>query len=279
MDFIHINPHIRVAIHIKKLDDFSLLSRKHYNYDCRIFYFLDGTGICSIGNSKYKITPGLFVYIPPGNYYSFDVSPDIKYYVLDFDLTDEFADMKDSLGVSYGAIDKQMIPQYVMQEEFKRTIVHKSEKIREYIKNCVEEFSSVRKYYRSAASSALKTGFIELMREIELSDSRTLANNVIEYVRENYHNPYISNKDIAEHFGYHPYYISNLVKSTTGVTLRKFIIKHRLREAKKLLTSTKLSMSEIAEKSGFQSATYFNELFKDYNGVTLLTYRKIHKHM
>ena len=30
MDFIHINPHIRVAIHIKKLDDFSLLSRKHY---------------------------------------------------------------------------------------------------------------------------------------------------------------------------------------------------------------------------------------------------------
>lgn len=279
MDFIHINPHIRVANCFSNLDNFSLLSRKHYNYDCRIFYFLEGTGVCSIGNSKYKVTPGLFVYIPPGNNYSFDVSHDIKYYVLDFDLTDEFAEMKDSLGVSYDAVDKKMIPQYAMQEEFKRPIIHKSDRVREYIKKCVDEFSGVRKYYRSAASASLKAGFIELMREIELSDSRTLTNNVIEYVRDNYHNPYISNKDIAEHFGYHPYYISNLVKGATGVTLRKFIIKHRLREAKKLLSSTKLSISEIAKKSGFQSATYFNELFKEYNGVTPLTYRKIHKHM
>ena len=89
MDFVHINPHIRVATCYSDLDDFSALSRKHYNYDCRIFYFLRGTGICCIGNSKYKVSPCTFIYIPPNSYYNFDLSPDVKYYILNIYLTDE----------------------------------------------------------------------------------------------------------------------------------------------------------------------------------------------
>lgn len=279
MDFSHINPHVRVADLIFELEDYTLLSNLHYNYDCRIFYFIEGSGSCTIDNLNFKVMPNMIVYIPPGKGYSFQVSPDIKYYILNFDLTDKFSHLKESLGVSYETFDMSILPKYEMPEEFKRVIFHKSERLRESLKKCVEEFRNMRQYYRGSASASLKMCLVELMREIDLSYAHSVANKVTEFVRNNYANPYLSNKDIAVHFGYHPYYVSNLVKDATGLSLRQYIIKHRLREAKKLLTTTKLSMTDVAVKSGFQTVTYFNKQFKEHNGITPLTYRKIHKHM
>ena len=47
----------------------------------------------------------------------------------------------------------------------------------------------------------------------------------------------------------------------------------RLNRAKELLTSTALSINEIASHTGFESVFYFSKLFKKKNGASPRSYR------
>ena len=57
-----------------------------------------------------------------------------------------------------------------------------------------------------------------------------------------------------------------LFKKKTGFPPQQFLINERLSYAKRLLSSTDLTVEEISEKCGFQSAFYFSNLFKKKTG-------------
>ena len=59
-----------------------------------------------------------------------------------------------------------------------------------------------------------------------------------------------------------------LFKKTTGITPAKYILNLRIEESVSLLTSTELSLEEIAERTGFGSSTYMNRIFKQKLGCT-----------
>ena len=71
-------------------------------------------------------------------------------------------------------------------------------------------------------------------------------------------------------------YINSLVKKATGMALRHYLIHVRVRVAKNLLCSTKMDMRAIAKRCGFNTATYFNKVFKQETGMTPGEYRKTH---
>ena len=48
----------------------------------------------------------------------------------------------------------------------------------------------------------------------------------------------------------------------------QFIAQVRIREAARLLTSTSLSMEDIAERTGFPNPAYFSRVFKRITGRT-----------
>jgi AraC-like DNA-binding protein len=58
----------------------------------------------------------------------------------------------------------------------------------------------------------------------------------------------------------------------------KKILKDRLmQEARKLLLSSELSVSEISYKLNFEDNSYFNKVFKHETGITPKNFRDIHK--
>ncbi len=59
-----------------------------------------------------------------------------------------------------------------------------------------------------------------------------------------------------------------LFKKATGITPAKYILNLRIEESVSLLTSTELSLEEIAERTGFGSSTYMNRIFKQKLGCT-----------
>ncbi len=61
---------------------------------------------------------------------------------------------------------------------------------------------------------------------------------------------------------------NDLFKISFGVTPNRYIILTRVEFAKTLLGSGYLSISEIAEKSGFSDIYYFSKLFKKEVGVS-----------
>lgn len=69
-------------------------------------------------------------------------------------------------------------------------------------------------------------------------------------------------------------YFHKIYLSAFGVTFRQDAIKSRLTYACKLLLETKLSVSAIAEKCGYESDSYFMRQFRQHMGCTPTEYRK-----
>ena len=99
-----------------------------------------------------------------------------------------------------------------------------------------------------------------------------MVENLDKYIRENVGDE-ISNTEIGAIFGYHPFYVSKVLKEKKGQTLRQYIISYRLKSAKKMLEVTAKSVGEIAEECGFTDASYFTKTFKSVMGITPKEYR------
>lgn len=82
---------------------------------------------------------------------------------------------------------------------------------------------------------------------------------------------------VARKLGISIHDASYLINKVTGDNFYNFINRHRVEEAKKLLTSgkaEKLNMLGIAFESGFNSKTAFNTAFKKYVGISPSEYVK-----
>ena len=84
----------------------------------------------------------------------------------------------------------------------------------------------------------------------------------------------ITRKEIAEFAGFNQEYLSTLFKKETGDTLSEYIQKKRLSVAKKLLRQTNLPISLISQDCGYETLSYFSNVFRQKVGLSPREYRK-----
>ena len=70
------------------------------------------------------------------------------------------------------------------------------------------------------------------------------------------------------------WYFARLFKRATGRAPHQFIIDRRLDEAAQLMTSTALTLADIAYRTGFASQSQLAKLFRRRAGVTPIEYRR-----
>ncbi len=73
---------------------------------------------------------------------------------------------------------------------------------------------------------------------------------------------------MAETVQMSPYYFSRLFKQSTGSTPHQYLLKCRTEQAKQLLKTTTLSLSEIADQVGFVDQSHLNRHFKRHFGIS-----------
>lgn len=82
------------------------------------------------------------------------------------------------------------------------------------------------------------------------------------------------NRDlIAQTICIHPDYLSRLFKKYTGHLISEYILMRRMELAKRLMLSS-LTVSDIAVRTGYNSASYFSTVFKKYTGKSPAEYKK-----
>ena len=81
-------------------------------------------------------------------------------------------------------------------------------------------------------------------------------------------------KDIADHLNVSPGYLSDMLRALTGLNAQQHIHNKLIEKAKEILTTTPLSVSEIAYQLGFEYPQSFSKLFKTKTNVSPLEYRK-----
>ncbi|MEM1260324.1 MAG: helix-turn-helix transcriptional regulator [Bacteroidota bacterium] len=80
-------------------------------------------------------------------------------------------------------------------------------------------------------------------------------------------------QQIAEHLNLTPDYLSTLLRNLTGQTTQQYIHNKLIERAKVKLSTTELSVSEIAYDLGFEHPQSFSKLFKTKTNQTPLQYR------
>ncbi len=78
---------------------------------------------------------------------------------------------------------------------------------------------------------------------------------------------------LGQRFFLSPFYIQRLFKKYLGDSPAKYILYLRIDKSKEYLITTKMSMSQIAEAVGIESASHFSTLFKSVEGMTPSAYR------
>ncbi len=67
------------------------------------------------------------------------------------------------------------------------------------------------------------------------------------------------------------------IKSLTGMGIMEYVTRKRMMEASELLKNSRLSISEIAVRTGYTDNQYFSRAFRQYSGTAPSFYRKQHR--
>ncbi|MGS2776144.1 response regulator [Robertmurraya sp. GLU-23] len=113
------------------------------------------------------------------------------------------------------------------------------------------------------------------LNENHVSYNEKLIIDLKSFIHANYKDPIVLD-DLGKLFHKNPAYLCSLFSKAVGNTIFEYITKVRLKNAKKLLRTTNLKVSEICKQVGYENQKYFNQVFKKNIGTTPGLYRSQH---
>lgn len=130
------------------------------------------------------------------------------------------------------------------------------------------------------------TEIYEMMRNVlttltkAVSDSKKSiysqpVRKILDYLYSHYSEK-VTLEDLSNITRLSTYYISNLIKSETGMSLNDNINNIRIEQSKKLLLEKNSSILEVAQSVGFHYQNHFAAVFKRYCGISPSDYRNAH---
>jgi len=211
--------------------------------------------LCFVGKGKYH-------YTMPENTESYDRS---KLFV-SADIYNKTLEMLSENNFVHGSSPKSFI--YAMIDESDRNKV-------EEIFNKMKEYEDDEVYGNWIMISCI----IELLVYLNMYSRETIPATVgvmskaIEYINENITRD-ISIDEICLQIHVSKYHFCRQFKKYVGMTVMKYILKTRLVMAENMLSDERLSITEVSNRCGFSSVSYFSRVFKEENGVTPLRFKK-----
>lgn len=243
-------------------------------YDHRLFYILEGSGYIQLGADRHPIQPDSLILLPPA--VSYDFGGKLKVAVLNFDVTRTASHRKTPLFPPRVELfqpelvfDRQTIDGFSSPQVFRADA-----QLQERVLALVSRFQPQNACADAAVSAGLKLLLSDLLSR-SLAPEDRLSQKLLGYIRV--HAATLSdNASLAAAFGYHPVYLNELLRKTTGKTLHAAILEARLHLACRWLRATETGIEQVAEECGFCSRAHLCTTFKKYYGCTPSQYRKQH---
>ena len=100
------------------------------------------------------------------------------------------------------------------------------------------------------------------------SRSAEQLRQIMEYMGNQYTDPNFSLVNVAEKFNMSEKYLSKVIRKQTGKTYSAHIESLRMEHAKSLLSTTRMTVDEVAQTVGYEHANTFYKAFKRHYGYT-----------
>lgn len=152
-----------------------------------------------------------------------------------------------------------------MQQELKTNIDHYSQDVivshLDLLMNYANRFYNRQFITRKAVGSDLLTQLENLLSDYFNTEKSSISGlPTVQY--------------LSQQLNVSPNYLSDTLRNLTGQNTQQLIHQHLIEKAKELLTTSGLSISEIAYELGFEYSQSFSKLFKKNTRQTPLEYRQ-----
>ena len=231
----------------------------------QILFCAGGSGRLIYDNTETVITANSFIFIPayyPHEYIPDDVKWDMRWTVFDgyscVHILEEFG-MNKPMIVKTDSITS-------MQKLYDKMLVTlKTDKVYGNYTCAGLVYQYILEFHRLALDNSAKS-------KVDKSDILMPALN---YIEENYKNDF-SVAVLADISGVSQQYLCRIFNQTMNISPNEYITCRRLQEAKLLLTETNIPIKEICVMSGFSDPGYFSTVFRKYEKISPMEYRKKH---
>lgn len=229
----------------------------------QILFCAIGSGTLEYDEKEVKISAGDYFFLPkdtPHTYYPDDKIWDVRWIAFEGSICDEIL-------VRFGMTSPIVITptdETTMERIFNKMVISQENDIL---------------YCDYTCSGLLYDYLIEFHRfmdaNVDSARSRQISMilPVLRFMHDNFHSD-ISMTQLSEIMGVTPQHFCRIFKKTMNVRPNEFLTQLRLDEAKRLLTERDMSVSYAAEKSGFRDAGYFSTVFRKWEGISPLEYKK-----
>lgn len=219
---------------------------------------LHGSGSMMIKNRLYPIKPNAVFLVGKMELHS--AVPDSENYTRNIlNISDRYLDNLLTLTQSSGTIE----------ELFERQCVFLTDDIQDALNTRFEDISITEHRQRTGLGFLQAiTGILYLLTETDARQAEGLNNSVsdaIRYMNANM-DRLLTLDEICDYVHLSKYHFCRLFRKSTNMSPFCYITERRISKAKKLLLYTTLSISDIAEKTGFGSFSAFSNAFLKKKG-------------
>ena len=280
LKFDNVLPFVRYVHYIELVPAFT--TNLQIAYDHRIFYCVNGDYEISIGNTVHTLDENSLLFVPSGTPYHLHVpKKNVLLIGINFDFTQAHGNLTIPIAP---ANDPTAYKEENVLEKIKFSdvtsfnepfMLSKQHSLFTYVQQMLDEYTTKRLFFSQKNSAILKQMLTSMARILATGFSHAPKNTVdvvISYIQENYKR-HISNDDIGRELNFHPNYLNRVMLIHTGKSLHKYLLSFRLTKALDLLQSTPMTVTEIAEETGFSDVQQFCKFFQSQTGCTPGSYR------
>ncbi|MBO5176656.1 MAG: AraC family transcriptional regulator [Lachnospiraceae bacterium] len=250
----------------------------HHYHDCyELYYLYSGERYYFIQDKTYHVTRGSMVLIPPNEIHRTGNLGNFGYDRMLIHFSKELFEDILSLDVSmnpYQTLEEEvhLIPLTPQEQNFVETLLHLMEQ--EYRSNHQKE------------NTYIKLTLLQLLLFLnrckpagqdaalaEINNTQKVMFEILGYINNNYSED-LTLETISEKFFLSTYYFSRTFREVTGFHFTEYVNNVRIKEAKKLLLNSSLSVNEISGSVGFHSSTHFGRVFRQIEGCSPSAYKK-----
>lgn len=239
-------------------------SQPHSHDYLEIFIVLNGSGKLCIDNTVYKLTKNSIAFINADTPHT------------------EISDKDDRLEYLFFAVDNLKINEYPLNHFVPPSscpvITYDNSALQANIYEIVNQINSKSLAFSTIIKNYLILILIDVAQNIYIdginADENQQYNIIKKYIDENYTSK-ITLDELAQKCFVSRWHLTRMFKQSSGYSPFQYITNKRLEAAKDLLRKTDYSITKIAYEIGFDSPSYFTQVFKKSFNISPKNYRKL----
>lgn len=251
----------------------SFIEKLHSHNFYLLVFFTKGNGLHSIDFNQYEIKPGTVYLLNPGQIHSWQLSEDIDGYIVFYSL--------EVYNLYFGKKKIEDYPFFSSLRNSPEIILNNQQivDIKTYFELLIHE-----NHQKEFKKTDKLLNLIDIIH-IELARIYTLSTN---HDIHSYHLKIKELEDLVALFFKHQKlpsfyadkmnitlkHLNRICKNVLNTTATDFIYGKVILESKRLLSTQKQTISEVADEMGFENHSYFTIVFKKYAGVTPQQFKK-----